>query len=305
MNFLFIAVSLYYVLTNLKVKLKLHHFDWDYLKEIFSYSIWIFIFGLVYQFQWRTGQVILGSTTSTVTVAVFAVGVMLGIYFTTFGNVINRLLLPSAVKHIQENATAELLTRQMVRVGRISLIILLFILGGFILIGKDFIILWVGGTYNNAWLIALLIMIVYIMPISQGYAHAILEAKKILRFKTISFLISTTIGLVIGGILSYEYGALGMIWGLFVPLFLLQWIVMNIFYKLRIGINIKEFFVRSVPIFGCFFSSLIICFFAFKFFNGGWINLLFKVVIYTFIFAGLIWFVSNKEEKQLVLNRLR
>ena len=198
MNFVFIAASLYYVLVTLKISIRLHSFKWDYLKEIFSYSIWIFIFGLVYQFQWRTGQVILGSTTSTVTVAVFAVGVMLGIYFTTFGNVINRLLLPNAVKNIHENASNEVLTHQMIRVGRISLMMLLFILGGFILIGKDFILLWVGTTYKNAWLIALLIMLVYILPISQGYAHAILEAKKLLRFKTLSFLISTVIGLILG-----------------------------------------------------------------------------------------------------------
>jgi len=304
MNFIFIAASLYYVLVKLKVSIKLHQFEWGFIKEIFGYSIWIFIFGLVYEFQWRTGQVILGANTTTVTVAVFAVGVMLGIYFTTFGNVINRLLLPKAVKNIEEKATPEMLSQQLIQVGRISLMVLLFILGGFILIGKEFILLWVGRTYNDAWLIALLIMVVYIMPISQGYAHAILEAKKLLRFKTLSFLISTIIGLILGGILSNQYGALGMIWGLFVPLFLLHWIVMNIFYKIKIGLNITLFFIQSAPLFVSFLISLTFCFLIFKLFESGWGNLLVKILIYSVVFIGIIWFVLNKKEKQFLYSKL-
>ena len=106
-NLLFIIVTIYYTFFKLKVSIKLHKWEFYYVKEIFQYSFWIFIFALVYQFQWRTGQVILGTTTNTITVAVFGIGVMLGIYYTTFGNVVNGLILPKAIQSVYNNASAE------------------------------------------------------------------------------------------------------------------------------------------------------------------------------------------------------
>lgn len=188
-NLLFIIITIYYTFFQLKVKVKLHEWKFYYVKEIFQYSFWIFIFALVYQFQWRTGQVILGTTTNTVTVAIFGIGVMLGVYYTTFGNVINGLILPKAIQSVYSNATVDVLTDQMIKVGRFSLYLLLYVLGAFILTGQDFIFLWIGKLYQPAYLIAVLIMIVYVLPISQGYAHAILEAKKMLRFKALAFFV--------------------------------------------------------------------------------------------------------------------
>jgi len=213
MNLFFIVGTAWYVFKVLKVKIKLHEYKFYYVKEIFQYSFWIFLFGLIYQFQWRTGQVVLGTNTNTVTVAIYGVGVMLGIYFTTFGNVINGLLLPKAIRNIHEGMDGEQLTQQMIRVGRISLILLLYVFGAFLLSGREFVFLWVGETYRDSWLIALLIMAVYILPMSQGFGHAVLEAKKLVRFKTLSFLIFCTIGIIAGAWLSYHYGALGMVSG--------------------------------------------------------------------------------------------
>jgi len=201
-NIAFIGSTIFYAFFKLKVKIKLHSFNISFLKEIFGYSIWIFVFGMVYQFQWRTGQVILGTTTSTVIVAIYSVGVTLGLYFLTFGNVINGLILPKAVKSIYNNSSAAVLTKEMIRISRITMIVLFYILGGFLILGKEFILLWVGETYLEAWSVAFLIMIAYVMPISQGYAHAILEAKKLMRFKSLSSLLLTLVGLIAGGFLS-------------------------------------------------------------------------------------------------------
>src|SRR5690606_18100610 len=118
-NLVFILATIWYVFSKLKIKIKLHQWDFSFVKEIFKYSFWIFLFALVFQFQWRTGQVILGSTTNTTIVAIFGVGVMLGVYFTTFGNIINSLLLPKAVQSVYNNASNEVLTEQMIKVGRI------------------------------------------------------------------------------------------------------------------------------------------------------------------------------------------
>lgn len=299
-----IITTMWFVFYKLKVKIKLHNFDWLYLKDIFGYSIWIFIFGLVYQFQWRTGQVILGTHLAPVHVAVYGVGVMLGIYFTTFGNIINQLILPKAVQSVYKNEPPEVLTRQMIKVSRISLLLLLFVFGGFVVVGKDFINLWVGDTYANAYYIAVGIMFVYIMPIAQGYAHSILEAKKLLRFKTLSFLIACLIGMLSGAMLSYNYGELGMIVGLLIPLFLLQWGVMNYYYFKKLSLDIAYFFKK---IFGFIILSLLLIplgYFLALQFETNWINFILKGLFFGLIFGLLLLRILNKKERQILFKRL-
>lgn len=302
MNLLFIIGTGIYVFQVLKVKIKLHEFRLYYIKEIFQYSIWIFLFGLIYQFQWRTGQVILGTNTDTVTVAIYGVGVMLGIYYTSFGNVVNGLLLPKAVRSIKEQLSGEQLTMLMIRVGRITLILLLYVLGAFALTGKDFIYLWVGDTYISSWFIALLIMAVYILPISQGFGHAVLEAKKLVRFKALTFLCCCTLGIVIGAIFSYRYGALGMASGAVLGIFLFQ-NLMNFYYYKAANLNIWLFFKQTyfkiaLPFIGIF----VIAYYVSTLFGASWLSFVLTNSIYTILyFVAIYGLYMNKEEKGLIL----
>lgn len=302
LNVLLILSNAYYVFFILKVKVKLHSFESKFVKEIFSYSIWVFVFGLVYQFQWRTGQIILGTTTDTSTVAIFAVGVTLGLYFLTFGNVINGLILPKAVQSIYNKSSNEVLTQQMIRVSRISMILLFYILGGFIILGKEFIQLWVGTTYEQSWLVALLIMVAYIMPISQGYAHAILEAKKLMRFKSLTSLILTLLGFVLGGYLSKYYGINGIILGIFSALIVLQFILL-VYYQVKLRLDMKKYFTKALFPFLLFFA--VVCsasFYLVKIFDQGWLYLALKMIIYSIIFVLGAIILLKKEEKNLMIN---
>ncbi|MFV0173166.1 oligosaccharide flippase family protein [Empedobacter falsenii] len=302
MNLFFIVGTAFYVFKVLKVKIKLHEYKFYYVKEIFQYSFWIFLFGLVYQFQWRTGQVVLGMNTDTVTVAIYGVGVMLGIYYTTFGNVINGLLLPKAVQSIQSGMNGEQLTQQMIRVGRITLILLLYVLGAFFLTGQDFIYLWVGDTYELSWLIALLIMTVYVLPISQGFGHAVLEAKKLVRFKTLSFLVFCILGVFAGALLSYRYGALGMVSGVVISLFLLQ-NVMNFYYHKAAELNIGQFFKQTyIRIALPFLAVVAISYYINTFFEVSWLHFAVSNVIYSILFFVAVYgLYMNKEERSIVL----
>lgn len=305
LNVLFILGTVYYAFTRLGIKIKLHQFDYKFLKEIFSYSIWIFVFGMVYQFQWRTGQVILGATTSTVTVAIYAVGVTLGLYFLTFGNVLNGLVLPKAVQSIYNNSSAAVLTDEMIRISRITLIVLFYILGGFFILGKEFIILWVGHTYTEAWLVAMLIMIAYVMPISQGYAHAILEAKKLMRFKSLSSLILTLIGIAVGGYLSISYGLQGIIYGIFGALMVLQFIIL-FYYQFKLKLDMKRYFTAALFPFLVLASIVcLVCFYVFQQLQSSWVLFIGKGVCYTLLFLGGLYVVMSRKERNYLVKSFK
>ena len=304
MNLLFILSSIVYVFKALKVKIKLHQFEWSFVKEIFGYSVWIFVFALVYQFQWRTGQIILGATTSTATVAIYAVGVMLGLYFMTFGNVINGLILPKVVKSVYKNASSKILSQEMIRVSRVTLVFLTYIFGGFLLLGQDFVLLWVGSSFEESWTVAVLIMVAYVVPISQGYAHAVLEAKKMMRFKSLSSLSLSIIGIIIGSILSKEYGINGMIYGIFGALIILQFLV-SVFYHKRIGIDMFKYLREAfIPFLILLIIVFVSSYWLLKLFAVSWVLFILKGSIYSLIFVIGLYFLLTKSEKEFVLKKL-
>lgn len=150
------------------------------------------------QFQWQSGQVILGVVSGTTAVAIYGVGIMLGTYYGAFSTAISSVFLPRATQMTAFEASGEELTLMMVRIGRFSLITLLMILGGFLLYGQQFILLWVGKTYQNSWLIALIIMFSYTLPLVQSFANSILEAKNTFLFKAVTYITLIIAGTVLG-----------------------------------------------------------------------------------------------------------
>lgn len=309
-NIFVIVVNAYYVFKKLNVTIKLHDFNTPLVKEIFSYSIWIFVFAIVGQFQWQAGQVILGVLSSTTAVAIYGVGIMLGTYYGAFSSAISGVFLPMATKMTVVNASNEDLTTMMIRIGRFSFIVLMFIFGGFFIFGKQFIILWVGTDYIDAWLIALVVMIGYTIPLLQSFANSILEARNKFSYKAIVYISLITLGTAFGAYLYQFYGSLGIVMGSTLGWIIAQ-IIMNFYYHNVIKINILRFFVELLKnVFPTFIIISISGYFLNYIPGSSWVNLLIKIIIYCFIFILLMFkFGLNKDEIQiftsLIPNKLK
>ncbi|APU11342.1 hypothetical protein A5M85_13955 [Cellulophaga lytica] len=300
-NILIIVITIYYTFTRLNIKIKLHKFEWKYLRRIFSYSIWIFIYGIVAQFQWKVGHITLSKISTPEILSVYAVGLMLGGYYGAFSSAITSVFLPRATKMTVNKATPEMLTTEMIKIGRVSLIALFYILGAFTLYGLQFVNLWVGETYHDSWVIALMIMIAYTVPLAQGFTGPLIEAQNKVAFKSIIYLIFLFIGTVIGYFSSLKYGALGMITGTVIGWILAQ-NVMNFFYQRVMKLNIlrffKEIFNKILPI----QILIVVIGYAINFIPGeNWLNFIIKGLLYTLTFGILMYFFGMIPfEKKLI-----
>lgn len=304
MNILVIALKVWYVLRKLKVRFKLHHFELPLVKEIFSYSVWIFVMAIVMEFQWKSGQVILGIKENTVTVAVYAVGILLGSYYGAFANAINSLFLPKAMKMVVSNADGAQLTDDMVKIGRVTLIILLLILGGFFIFGREFVYLWVGETYSDAWQIALLIMIVSTNILVQSFANSVLKARKLFKFKGLTYILMIIIGVITGYFLIDKLGGFGMIIGISAGWFVSQ-MIMNFYFNKKLNLDIKRFYIELFK--NLLLAFLIVSTIAYLanslFTEYSWISIFFKITTYIILYCMAIYFLGmNKYEKELVKN---
>lgn len=303
-NVLFIAVNGVFVLRNLKVKIRLHSLNKELLSEVFSYSIWIFVLAIIAQFQWQSGQLVLGALKGTTVVAIYAVGVMLGTYYGAFASAFSSLLLPKATKMLYNNSSHEEINNMFIRIGRITLMILLLILGGFILYGQQFVKLWLGETYLLSWKIALFIMIVITIPLSQSFANSILEASKKIKFKAIIALSAITIGMILGAFLAKEYNAMGMIFGILLGRFLSE-LILNIYYVYAVKLNVLKFlievFLKNILVFGL---VLTLGFLIDKIPGEGWINFGSKIFAYAITFLSLFYIFAMQKEEKLIVEKL-
>ncbi len=311
-NVITISASAYYVYFKLKVKIKLHTFSKKYISQILKYSIWIFIFSIVGMLQWKSGSWILGAISIPKVLGIYGLGIALGTYYGTFSTAISSVFLPRATQMTVNNASGEELTNVMIKLGRLSFIILMYVFVAFTLYGEQFVNLWVGGgdTINNGrysleesndiYKIALIIMAGYTLPLLQAFGNSILEAKNKLAFKAIIYLTFMCIGAVLGAFLSKHYGAIGMISGLVIGWLIVQ-NIMNFYYHKNIGLNILRFFKELLnKTLVIVLLTLFLGYFINYIPGNGWLNFILKGITYTLTFGTLMYnFGMLDYEKQL------
>ncbi|QKX06873.1 oligosaccharide flippase family protein [Aquimarina sp. TRL1] len=305
LNVFIILSSIYFVFRKLNVKIKLHRWSNDFVIEILGYSVWVFVFALVGMFQWKAGHIVLGGISIPEVLAIYGVGIMLGSYYGAFSTAISGVFLPRATKMSVGNASGEELTSMMIKVGRLSFMVLLFILTAFSLFGKQFVFLWVGENYYDSWVIALLIMVAYTVPLVQAFGNSILEAKNKLSFKAVLYLTFMLVGTGIGALLAKEKGALGMITGSLIGWIVVQ-NVMNIYYHKVIKLNIFRFFKELInKILPVAILVFIIGWFINYLPGEGWFNFILKGVLYSLCYASLMYLLGMVSyEKDIFKNAI-
>jgi O-antigen/teichoic acid export membrane protein len=297
-NILFISFHLFYILKFMNIKIIFNKFKFSDVKNILSFSIFMFVLGIVSQFQWQGGQIMLGIISDTTTVAVYSVGVLLGTYYGGFSAAITSLFLPRATQMVVNNVAPEIIMETMIKVGRISVLVLLLILGAFFLFGKEFVLLWVGKEYSKSWTVALIIMLVYTIPLSQTFAGSLMEANKKVYYKAIVYTLTIGFGTLLGYFSFNKYGIIGIISSVS-SFWFIGIIIMNIFYikvlKLNIYLFFKVVFFKSTLLLvAILLVSSLLNFIPLT----GWLGFATKCFFYTFIYFTIMYlFFMNSEEK--------
>lgn len=276
------------------------------IREVFAFSAWVFLFAIIGQFQWQTGQVVIGATQGPEQVAVYAVGIMLGTYYGAFSSAITALFMPRATRLAETKADAGRLNAEQTRIGRIALLVLLLILGGFACFGREFVLLWVGANYATAWNVAIIIMSAYTVPLVQSFANQLLEAKGLFAFKAKVRLVLLPAGVLLGYLLLQRMGVTGMAIGISVG-WLLATVLMNVYYRRRLGLDNLGFFKAlaqgMLPVFGlCLAVGTLLN----QLPGEGWIVLGVRVILFTSVYCLLMYrFGMNSDERNEVRHLLR
>jgi O-antigen/teichoic acid export membrane protein len=292
--FAFLA-NAFYALRSIGARFSMRALNIHLVRKVLAFSAWTFLFAVIGQFQWQSGQIIIGKTVGMESVAFYGIGIMFGTYYGAFSTAITGLFLPRATYMVFSSASPRALSAEMVRIGRMALLILLLILGGFALFGHEFLQLWAGPAYGSAWMVALAVMLAYTVPLVQSFANQLLEARALFAFKAKVYLVALPLGVALGYILLEPLGVLGMALGI-ASGWLVAVVIMNFYYHHVLRLDIPGFFVAlSRGIAQAFVACLIIAAILQMLPGVGWPVLLAKMAAFTIAYVTLMYYVGMND----------
>ena len=290
---------------NIHIYFRFKHFHWGFLKEVAIYSFWIFLNAIMDRVYWSTGQFVLGAMVGTAAVAVFAIAIQLEGMYMQFSTAISSVFLPKVTAMVATNRSRKEISDLFIRTGRIQYIVLAYILSGFIIFGRQFIKLWAGAGYSDAYIISLLFFIPLTVPLIQNLGITILQARNEMKFRSVLYIIIALVSLAMQIVLTRYFGGIGCAMGVSGALVVGQILIMNVYYRRRQDLDIKTFWkeiskMSIIPIVLIFSSMLVIRHF---FALDSWGKLILGIAAFSLVYIPLFFrFSMTDDERNLFIS---
>ena len=199
------------------------------------------------------------------------------------------------------------LTELFVKVGRIQYLLLALIATGVVFFGKSFILIWAGEGYEDAYVVAVLLIIASTFDLIQNVAIEIQRAQNNHRFRSAVCAITTVFNFVITWWLCKLFGVIGAAVGLAIYFVVSYGLIMNIYYHKKCNIDIISFWksigrlsIGLIPpiIIGVILNCVVKV--------DNLLVLIVEIVVYTGAYCMSMWFIGmNEYEKKLVSKPLK
>ena len=285
----------------LKAKVVLHEKNKKFIKTLIGFSSQILLAVIADQIFWKTDQVLIGRIYGTTLVAVYAVGAQIYLNYSPIGVAVAGVFMPQVSRiYLLENRN-EVVSALFVKVGRIAAYILLLVLTGYVLLGKEFIFIWVGESYEISYYIALVVMIPFSIDLMQHLALTILQVYNKYFFRGVMYFVVALMNIGLTIILLQKLGIVGAAIATGISMFIGNGIIMNIYYS-KIGINIKLFWKEILPIIVSALICMIISYPITRIDVQSLLgNFLIHGVCYVILYSAVMFvFVFNEYERDLV-----
>lgn len=297
-------VNFWYCKYRIKVKFYFNKFKWGFLREVAMYSFFIFLNAIIDKIYWSTGQIVLGAFVSTAAVAIFAVGIQLENMYMNFSTAISGVFLPRVTAMTTYEQSNKAISDLFIRTGRIQYIIMAFILTGFIVFGKQFVILWAGPNYADVYTISLLFFIPLTVPLIQNLGITILQARNNVQFRALLYIVIAILSLGLQLLVVKKYGGIGCAAAICIAIVIGHIIVMNIYYYKKQAIDIPKFWKEIAKM---SVTPLILgsgAYFLMSLINVNTILTLgLSIILFSLIYLPVFWFVGMNESERELMNK--
>ncbi len=306
-NFTTLIINFFYCRKELKIKILFGKFHYGFLSEVAIYSFWIFLNAIMDRIYWSTGQFVLGAVSGTVAVSIYAIAIHLQGMYLQFSTAISNVFLPKVTGMVAKEDNRKQISDLFIRTGRIQNIIMSIILFGFIVFGKQFVSIWVGENYSDAYLMTIMFFLSLYIPLIQNLGITILQARNQMRFRSILYIIIAAFALLAEILFAKLWGGLGCSLAIAGALFIGQGLIMNVYYYKVQDLNILKFWkeILKMDIVPLIVSFVFLIFTRKYNLVTGWTTLGLWAFIYGVLYSLLFYrFSMNQYERNLLIHPL-
>lgn len=301
-QFTMLPLNAVYCFKVLQVRPRFRRLPVGLIKELMQFSVFIFLGSVVDMLFWATDKVVLGMLASTAVVAVYNIGGSFNVMMTNISTAFSGVLTPKVTVMVTRDASQGQLTELFIRIGRLQYLMIALALSGFIVFGRQFIILWAGPDYESAYYIALATLIPLAVPLIQNTGLSIVVAQNKHQFRSIVYLVIAVLNVISTYLVVPHWGALGAAVCSGISYTVGQIIIMNIYYYKVTRLDILAFWTNIAKMSVIPGSMIIVGILGiWKMDLSSWGTLLLMILIYTIIYAAGMYFLSmNDYEKDVV-----
>lgn len=297
-------VNGYYCKKKLKMQFVFSGFKWELFKEMWSFTFYIFLGMIVNQINWSADKFLLGRLLGTSAVAVYGVASQINTLYVQLSSAISSVFIPQINRLVAEGNQMDKINHLLVKTGRFQYMLLSLVLTGFILFGQEFIVLWAGEGYEEAYQITLLLIIPATIPLIQNIGVEVQRAMNREKVRSYVYLGIACLNVLISIPFIKIWGASGAAFGTAMSLIVGNGLFMNMYYYKAIKLDILKFWKEITN----FSKGLIIpiCFGVVmkQIFNTSHIGIyMLAIVLYTVVYLCSIWYISMNEYEKAQFSR--
>lgn len=299
LNVVLVGFRMYYCFFQLHTRIHFHYWDSILFHEFKTLALSVFAVTLIDQVFFKTNQILLGVISGTAAVAVYSLASTIYMNYMALSTAISGVYLPHVTEMVAKNAPVSSFSDLFIHIGRWQYYLLALVATGFIIFGKQFINIWAGTDFENAYWMTILIILPFTIDLIQNIGLSILQARNQYGFRAKVYLGIGILNLILAVPLGIRYGGIGCAFATGLSMLIGNGFIMNWFYCKKIGLAIFEFWRQILKI------TIPITFVGVLGYIGNMaieshsiLVFVIKVFVYTAMYVGIIYvFAMNKEEK--------
>ena len=308
LNIVLIGARIYYCFNNLHIRIHYYYLDRDLVHNFLKLALSVFAVSIIDQVFFKTNQIILGIVSGTFAVAVYSIASLIYMNYMALSTAISGVYLPHITEMVATRQPIEKLSELFIQIGRWQFYLLALVASGFIIFGKQFILIWAGPEYEPAYWMTILIIIPFTIDLIQNIGLAILQAQNRYDFRAKVYFGIGVLNLVLAIPLAIKYGGIGCAAATGFSMFVGNGLIMNYYYSKITQLNIagfwKQIFKIAVVVIGYGIIGYVV---NVIFYSRSLVLFLIKIVAYTLVYGILLYLLAmtatEKDKIRKVLHK--
>lgn len=225
----------------LEVKYTFHGWDRRLVRGLLGFSVAVVMVTVADQVFWSSGQLVVGYFSGAAAVAVYAVGAQVYKAYTYAGTAVSGVFFQRVSELWHRDRDMPAISALFAKAGRVNFLVCSLILGGFAVLGQDFMGIWAGEGYEDAYWIALAVMVPLTVDLCQNLGLTIMQVLDKYYFRGVVYLVLAVVNFGASVAVASTLGPVAVAVSSGTCMLIGNGLVMNWYYAKRIGLDIVLF----------------------------------------------------------------